>query len=95
MAGSPTRFPETLAPQGFLTAIRENLALQIQFVCSDVWQPYLKVIPEKCPSALVHDRFQVVAQTNKSLDEMRSPQGPANRPRGSRTAVEEDTLVRA
>jgi len=46
--------------QCFFTAIRENLALQIQFVCSDVWQPYLKVIREKRSQALyILDRFHI------------------------------------
>ena len=30
--------------QGFFTVLREQLAAQIEFVCSDMWQPYLDVI---------------------------------------------------
>jgi transposase len=33
--------------QGFFTAIGEKLASQIEFVCSDMWQPYLDVNGEE------------------------------------------------
>jgi hypothetical protein len=33
--------------QGFFTLMREKLAAQIEFVCSDMWPPYLDVIREK------------------------------------------------
>src|SRR5258708_21054657 len=42
-------------------------------VCSDMWQPYLKVIREKCSDALhILDRFHIVAKMNKALDEVRA-----------------------
>ena len=34
--------------QGFFTLIGPDLASKIEFVCSDMWQPYLRVIREKC-----------------------------------------------
>src|SRR4029077_18193660 len=34
--------------EGFFTVIGEQLASQIEFVCSDMWQPYLDVIRQKC-----------------------------------------------
>ncbi len=59
--------------QGFFTLIGDQLASQIQFVCSDMWQPYLHVIREKCSQALhILDRFHIVAQMNKALDEVRA-----------------------
>jgi transposase len=43
------------------------------FVCSDIWEPYLKVIREKCSEALhILDRFHIVAKMNKALDEVRA-----------------------
>ncbi len=46
--------------QGFFTLIGERLASQIEFVCSDMWQPYLGVIREKCSQALhILDRFHI------------------------------------
>lgn len=45
----------------------------IQFVCSDMWRPYLKVIAKKLPEALhVLDRFHIVANLNKALNEIRA-----------------------
>ncbi|HYL93710.1 MAG TPA: ISL3 family transposase [Alphaproteobacteria bacterium] len=59
--------------QGFFTVIGETLASQIQFVCSDMWQPYLDVIREKCSQAMhILDRFHIVAKMNKALDEVRA-----------------------
>ncbi len=59
--------------QGFFAVIGDQLAAQIQFVCSDMWQPYLDVIREKCSQALhILDRFHIVAKMNKALDEVRA-----------------------
>ncbi len=59
--------------QGFFTVIGEQVATQIQFVCSDMWPPYLDVIRQKCSQALhILDRFHVVAKMNKALDEVRA-----------------------
>jgi len=45
----------------------------IQFVCSDMWQPYLKVIRKKMPHAThILDRFHIVARLNKAVDEIRA-----------------------
>jgi len=36
-----------------------------------MWEPYLKVIREKCCEALhILDRFRIVAKMNKALDEV-------------------------
>jgi transposase len=59
--------------QGFFTMIGEELASKIVFVCSDMWEPYLKVIRVRCSDALhILDRFHIVAKMNKALDEVRS-----------------------
>jgi transposase len=59
--------------QGFFTVLGEAITSQIEFVCSDMWQPYLDVIREKCSQALhVLDRFHIVAKMNKALDEVRA-----------------------
>ena len=57
----------------FFTLIGKTLASQIEFVCSDMWQPYLRVIREKCPQALnILDRFHIVAKMNEALDDVRA-----------------------
>ena len=59
--------------QGFFTLIGHDVASKIVFVCSDMWEPYLKVIREKCSDALhILDRFHIVAKMNKALDEIRA-----------------------
>jgi transposase len=59
--------------QGFFTIIGDELASKIVFACSDMWQPYLKVIRERCSEALhILDRFHIVAKMNKALDEVRA-----------------------
>jgi transposase len=59
--------------QGFFKVIGDELASKIVFVCSDMWEPYLKVIREKCSEALhILDRFHIVAKMNKALDEVRA-----------------------
>ncbi len=59
--------------RGLFAVIGDELASKIVFVCSDMWEPYLKVIREKCPEALhILDRFHIVAKMNKALDEIRA-----------------------
>ena len=59
--------------QGFFTTIGQEVASKIVFVCSDMWEPYLKVIREKCSEALhILDRFHIVATMNKALDAVRA-----------------------
>jgi transposase len=59
--------------QGFFAVIGDQLASQIEYVCSDMWKPYLDVIREKCSQALhILDRFHIVAKMNKALDEVRA-----------------------
>lgn len=59
--------------RGLFAVIGDELASRIVFVCSDMWEPYLKVIREKCSEALhILDRFHIVAKMNKALDEVRA-----------------------
>jgi transposase len=45
----------------------------IRYVCSDMWQAYLKVIAKKLPGALhILDRYHIVANCNKALDQVRA-----------------------
>jgi len=46
---------------------------ELKYVCSDMWQPYLKVIAKKAGQALhILDRFHIVAKLNKAIDEVRA-----------------------
>jgi len=57
----------------FFTLIGKELAEKIEFVCSDMWKPYLTLIEKHCTNALnILDRFHVVAKLNLALDEVRA-----------------------
>ena len=59
--------------QKFFDMIGKDLAEKIEFVCSDMWKPYLDLIRQNCTAALsILDRFHVVAKLNKAIDEIRS-----------------------
>ena len=59
--------------QEFFTMLGPGVSAKIEFVCSDMWKPYLGVIREKCSQALnILDRFHIVAKVNKALDDIRS-----------------------
>jgi transposase len=59
--------------EGFFAMIGEDLTAKIEFVCSDMWKPYLRVIREKCSQALhILDRFHIVAKMNEALDDVRA-----------------------
>ena len=45
----------------------------IQFICSDMWGPYLAVIAERAGQAIhVLDRFHIMQKLNKAIDEVRA-----------------------
>jgi transposase len=57
----------------FFTMIGKPLSDGIQFVCSDMWKPYLRVIRERCANAVnILDRFHIVAKMNEALDDVRA-----------------------
>jgi transposase len=59
--------------QGFFTGMGKDVISKIAFVCSDMWGPYLKLIRENCSEALhILDRFHIVANMNKALDNVRA-----------------------
>lgn len=45
----------------------------IEFICSDMWKPYLKVIRERLPKAVhILDRYHIVARMNRAIDKVRA-----------------------
>jgi len=57
----------------FFAMIGPELSAKIEFVCSDMWKPYLRVIREKCSQALhVLDRFHIVKKLQEAVDDVRS-----------------------
>jgi transposase len=67
----------------FFAMIGPEVSAKIEFVCSDMWKPYLGVIREKCSQALnILDRFHIVAKVNQALDDIRAAE--ARRMKGGR-----------
>jgi len=57
----------------FFRFIGKERSERLQFVCSDMWKPYLKVIKKKADEAIhILDRFHIVATIHKAIDEVRA-----------------------
>ena len=57
---------------GFFTWFGKKRCDALRFVCSDMWKSYLSAIATFAPQALnVLDRFHMVANLNKAVDEVR------------------------
>ncbi len=57
----------------FFRILPQQVAGRIQFVCSDMWKPYLAVIAQHASQAVhVLDRFHVMQRFSKAIDEIRA-----------------------
>jgi transposase len=57
----------------FFRMLGKTRSAALKFVCSDMWQAYLKVIAKKASQAVhVLDRFHIMARMNKAIDEIRA-----------------------
>ena len=66
----PERKAKTLLR--FFREFGKERSSQLQFVCSDMWAAYLKVIAKKAPQALnILDRFHIMRKFNEAIDEIR------------------------
>ena len=67
----PDRTVKTLLR--FFRDFGKERAAQLEFVCSDMWKPYLKVIAKKASGALhVLDRFHIAMHMSQAIDEVRA-----------------------
>lgn len=67
----PDRTAKTLLQ--FFRFLGKGRSEGIQFVCSDMWQAYRKVIAKKIPQAIhVLDRFHIVQRISKAIDKVRA-----------------------
>jgi transposase len=59
--------------RGGLDLLGDNVCSGLRFVCSDLWQPYLKVLAERTGGAIhVLDRFHIMKQLGKAIDDVRA-----------------------
>jgi transposase len=64
------RSEETL--RQFFNFLGEERASQLQGICCDIWRPYIKVIEEKAPNAvLVFDKFHIIRHLMSAVDQVR------------------------
>ena len=67
----PDRTAKTLLR--FFRFLGKDRTKKLKFVCSDMWQAYLKVIAKKAPKAIhVLDRFHVMQKMSKAIDKVRA-----------------------
>jgi transposase len=56
-----------------LQALGVTFCSELQFVCSDLWRPYLKVLAEQAGAAIhVLDRFHIMKQLGEAIDDVRA-----------------------
>ncbi len=64
--------------EGFFTMLGQELCAGIEFVCSEMWRPCIRVIRERCSQAVhIPDRFHIVARMNEALDDVRAGEARA------------------
>lgn len=67
----PDRTAKTLLR--FFRFFGEERTAELQFICSDMWQAYIKVIRKKASQAIhILDRFHVMQQFSKAINEVRA-----------------------
>jgi transposase len=58
--------------EGFFTWFGDERSAAIEFVCSDMWKGFIKVIQRRAQGALhILDKFHIVANLHKAVDETR------------------------
>jgi transposase len=59
--------------ESFFDQLGAAILPTLQYVCSDMWKPYLKVIRERAGKAIhVLDRYHIMAKMNQAIDEIRA-----------------------
>ncbi len=67
----PDRTAKTLLR--FFRQLGKERTAMLQFVCSDMWQAYLKVVAKRSPGAIhILDRFHVMQELSKAIDKVRA-----------------------
>lgn len=57
----------------FFRMLGKERSSKLKFICSDMWQPYLKVIAKKAAHSVhVLDRFHIMQKMSKAIDEIRA-----------------------
>ena len=63
---------------GFFRWFGPDRSAALRFICTDMWQPYLKVVAKKAAQAAhVLDRFHIAQQLSKAIDKVRAEEARA------------------
>ncbi len=77
----PERTVKTLLR--FFRWLGKERSAALRFICSDMWQPYLRVVAKKAGQALhILDRFHIMAHMSKAIDEVRAKEARDLKARG-------------
>ncbi len=83
----PERKAKTLLR--FFRMFGKEHSAKLQFICSDMWAPYLKVIAKKAPQALnILDRFHIMRKFNEAIDEIRRDEVKQFKANGNENVLE-------
>lgn len=78
----------------FFRQLDKSCITGIQYVCSDMWKAYQKVIRKKLPHALhILDRFHIVALLNKAVDEVRRSEAKTLKDKGYEPVLKNSKYV--
>jgi len=57
----------------FFDVLGDRIVSTLEYVCSDMWRPYLNVIHERAGDAVhILDRYHIMARLNKAIDKIRA-----------------------
>ena len=72
----------------FFRMLGREPSASLQFVCSDMWQPYLKVIAKKAGQAIhILDRYHIMAKMNQAIDEVRAEEAKRLKQKGEKPVL--------
>jgi transposase len=72
----------------FFRMLGREWSASLQFVCSDMWQPYLKVIAKKAGQAIhILDRYHIMAKMNQAIDEVRAEEAKRLKQKGEKPVL--------
>lgn len=78
----------------FFKEFGKTRAKKLKYVCSDMWQPYLKVIKKKCTNAInILDRFHIAKKFNEAVDEVRRDEVKQLKAEGKENVLEKGRYI--
>ncbi len=68
---------------GFFRWFGKERTKELEYICSDMWKPYLKVIAKKAGYAThILDRFHIMAKVSKAIDKVRAQEAKELKEKG-------------